>query len=297
MEINRTCAYLDILGFRTFIEVNRDLYGAVELINYYQNVLNLTNMAAKVSAARTTTDALSCEDEALRNRNLQLKFTTFEHFLPTSDSIFIQSSSEDRGLFVAQISSFLLKCLTLIRPMPKFPLLLRGGIAYGECCAMPVTSILNNTTKESAVLAGMAVAEAVRLEGRTKGDGPMLLCSKSFYEALPEETRKYIKTVGDQYIILWPAFYYYDACSENHTDFRHEQEFDELFGLAANWWKEYNHLPYGSHYYGFLKLIIESTLKYYSVDGRHTGEARKYIEKAIEENGLSSKAADLMKTT
>ena len=321
---NYVCAFLDLLGFRTYI--GKDLRGAANLIMEYKNVLDLTLMAQNVRAPRTARGSDLSQSPALQNHNLQLKVTSFDYFLPFSDSIFIRSSNPD--LFVAQISSFLSKCLTLINkghefdetsehpfqtgvrdaithkkgrtiakqvPVFSWPVLFRGGISYGDCHPMKVTSILNGLKESATILAGNAVVEAVQFERRVKGSGPMLMCSKSFYNSLSKEGRKYVEKVRDHYEILWPAFRYYDDGPNSSGDFRHAQTFEELFRPAAIWWNACNHLEYASHYYNLLKLIIRSTLHYYSLDGRSVAAARRHIETRLKEHGLLSKAADLMK--
>jgi hypothetical protein len=315
------CAFLDILGFRNYI--TKDLLGASNLIMEYHNVLELTIMAQKLSDANKQHVSQNPElDEA----NLQSKFTSFDYFLPFSDSIFIISSNPD--LFVAQVSSFLSKCLTLIEPglesdetsedpfqkgmrkvttqkkgqpvinqIPvfKWPLLFRGGISYGECHPMKVASILNGQKEDATILLGESVVEAVQFEGKVKGNGPALMCSKSFFNSLSKSSRKYLVKVQDHFEVLWPAFRYYDLTSSRDGGFQHRKEFDELFEPAVRWWKACNHLEHASHYYNFIKLIIESTLHYYSLEERSTKDAKRYINNSLEKHGLLSKANHLMK--
>jgi hypothetical protein len=186
---------------------------------------------------------------------------------------------------------------TIFEQMPEFnwPLLFRGGISYGECHPGQVTSLLNGQEGRTTILLGKALIEAVQLEGKAKGNGPMLMCSKSFYDSLSREGRKYVVKVQDHYEILWPAFRYCGVCADSNVGFRHESEFDEFFEPAIRWWKACNHLEYAGQYYNFIKLIIRSTLRYYSLDGRSIVPARQYIETSLKKHGLLSKAMDLMK--
>src|SRR5208337_3601506 len=99
----------------------------------------------------------------------------------------------------------------------------------------------------------------VRLEGTEKGNGPMLICSESFYEHLSEESREYVEKVRDHYEILWPAFRYGEEVCDS-SEFRHAERFEELFQPAVDWWRQYGNTEYASHYENLLRLIIRGTL-------------------------------------
>jgi hypothetical protein len=65
-----------------------------------------------------------------------------------------------------------------------FPVLFRGGIAFGSCFSLEINSINNHEATKLPILVGRAVVEAVQLETRIRRKGPTLICSQSLYNIL-----------------------------------------------------------------------------------------------------------------
>jgi hypothetical protein len=261
----KVCAYLDMLGFKYFIF--KDLKGAIESLNSYHMMLDLKMQSMMMRRRRNNSNS-----EELNKIIERGEISSFDHFLPFSDSIFIQSSMPD--LFVAQLSSFLISTFGLksstyafsekgkdpsivsIRNSSVdsngsviqrnaleywFPVLMRGGISFGECHPININSIIDKHFKTIPNLVGSAVVEAVQLEQAIKGEGPRLICSQAFFNALQDKHDKYIikyDNIANAHEILWPAFTYIEG---NDVHLELINQYENLFRPAANLWKAYGH--------------------------------------------------------
>lgn len=294
--------FLDILGFGNVTIKN--INNALELISDYQTIINL-----KITDEKT--------HPILKITNEDLLVDSFETFLPFSDSIFITSTIPEK--FIKQVSHFLIHSFQLnaeqyTNPESKenplstninifkstseittinierSPLLFRGGVSYGEVESININSIINNEISTITNLTGKALVESVKLE--KSGKGPRVFCNKSLIDNLSEECiEKYIGTIlkDELYEIYWPSLIYIDDNSfEGNIKY-----FDTLFIPATNLWKAFNHLDYGIHYYEFIKLIVQSTLKYFKFNGDEI-YASNYITEKIKFVGLYEKTNDLM---
>jgi hypothetical protein len=311
MNQQNACAYLDLLGFKYFL--SRDLKGAIALLDNHHTIISLHNLVREMRQKRNRPKSLV----ELAKRN---EISSFDYFLPFSDSIFIQSSKPEK--FVAQLSSFLLNTFLFkshafgspenfedpsIITMTNlkvdesgdiistqtseywFPVMFRGGISFGECHPMKINSIIENKLQSIFNLVGKAVVEAVKIEQTVKG--PRLICSKSFYDALRGSFERYIIKIDNNYEILWPA---YAFIAGNDAESELINQFEDLFLPAVNLWKAYNHFDDGIHYYNFLKLIVRSTLHYFSFNDGDLKVARDFIANRLKQVDLGLKRRDLM---
>ncbi|OQB78871.1 MAG: hypothetical protein BWX88_05032 [Planctomycetes bacterium ADurb.Bin126] len=186
-------AYLDLLGFKSAAGKGAEF--AIQLLQDYYDAVNTALGDARQPCPP------GCEQ--LRERNL---ITSFQHFLPLSDSVFIVSA--DPSLLVFQLSSFLAACFgqrmnafahprdpdqpdkviddatevteTVIcrgedgKPIVRketthwLPVLFRGGITYGEFHLLRNAAIVDKVRQETRNLAGRDVVEAVGLEERMR---------------------------------------------------------------------------------------------------------------------------------
>jgi len=316
MTQNNVCAYLDVLGFKSYIL--KDLRGALDLLNDPQSIIFSESIERRIHPPESYTDA------TLRSLAERRVLGSFDYYLPFSDSIFIQSSNPD--LFVAQISTFLLRTfwvkscvfdvpesreepsrvtmLCLDREEGKistretaywFPGLFRGGISFGECVPVQINSLVNSEMRPITNLVGKAVVEAVEIvEGSAEVPrlkGPRLICSQSFYEALSDKHERYVVKVDKGYEVLWPAFAFIEG---NDVKLELINQFGSLFRPAVNLWKAYNHLDVGIHYYTFLKLVVRSALHYFSFNHENLRLAQEHITTKLEEKHLQLKTGDLM---
>jgi hypothetical protein len=135
--------------------------------------------------------------------------------------------------------------------------------------------------------------EAVQLE--TSGvKGPRLICTQAFYEGLTNKYERYIipyDKTGNLFEILWPAFAYING---NDIDLELINQFEEFFNPAVTLWKAFNHFESGINYYNFLKLIIQSTLHYFSFDATHLEKAKRHITERLRQVDMDLKTNDLM---
>jgi hypothetical protein len=308
--MNKIVAYLDILGFGNHTYTNVE--EALELLSDYQEIIRQKIIDKK-------SHPLSDYPEELQELAKQNMVDSFEYFLPFSDSLFIQSSSPND--FVKQISHFLLACFQLKanaysypedpsdpskitkkqigkkngkyikkdKPYHWYPLIFRGGISYGETYIFDINAIVDSNLTKIKNIAGPALVKAVK-ELEPLGKGPRLFCDSDFVNQLDPETKKYCKKLPDKhYEILWPAFHYIKANNESEIN-----KICELIRPVANLWKAYNHLPFGIHFWEFLRLVVEASIRYFEIQG-NSKIAEDEISKCLELNGLKDKEGALKK--
>jgi len=214
--------------------------------------------------------------------------TSFNMFLPMSDSVFVTSS--DPNLFIRQlshllVSQFVFRLHSFANPEldadPRlvtmksieltgsavqmsehrirwWPILYRGGVAFGDVYSlkMPAISDLGKTLPN---LTGMAVVEAVRLE-KLVGKGPRLACSEAFAKQITGDSAAFIATnptIGppSQYEILWPMAMFAD--SQGPADGLANHLLEWLTG-AINLWCHFANCPVGVHYLELITLTIRA---------------------------------------
>lgn len=312
----KSCVFLDLLGFKYY--VYKDIAGAIGLLNNYQTIIH-----TKIKVSQITSKERE-EDAELRNLIEQGRLSSFDCFLPFSDSILIQSSNPD--LLIPQLSNlmrntflFTSHAYTIPESLEDpsivtmrtlgineagevsatkskahwFPVMFRGGIAYGECHSLQINSLINGRLSTITNLVGKAVIEAVKIES-SGIKGPRLVCTRSFYEVLQNKYRRHIIPYdrdGIFYEVLWPAFAYIDG---NDVKLELSNQFEDLFMPAVNLWKAINHLDSGIHYYNFIKLIIQSTLHYFSANTSQLEIAKEYIVKRLNQVDMTMKINDLV---
>jgi len=304
----QSVVFLDILGFKAYTGI--DTVAAAQLLLDYNNAINtkLADMAQFPGAAYL--------DQGLRQLAQAGEVGSFEVFLPCSDSAFIISNQPD--LLVRQVSRFLIDSfaftsdafahpeneadpttVTIAEISPVgirrrfqerwFPLLFRGGIAYGDVLTLQVTGIGQNGRMNTTNLAGTAVVNAVGLE--KTGKGPRLFSRADFYEQLNAESRALFAQISaDCYELLWPMLLYHDPNSPD-ADINH---FSDLFLPAANLYQVFRrNADVEPHYREFLKLIIRATTRHFE---RHNWleSAQVHIRGRIAAYGLGEMEANLL---
>jgi len=232
---------------------------------------------------------------SLQNLAMKKAVSSFNYFLPFSDSIFI--SSDDPNLFLKQLGSFALTCFTLTSKQYQnpsdpnnptkvtrrisyqklieenwYPTVFRGGIAIGEAEVIELSGIVSNKPKKITNLAGEAVVKAVSLEQKVKG--PRIVFEKDLYDKLDPSTKIYTSEteIKDIYELLWPCFIY--NLEEGYV-YMAIGEFYRLFLPALNLWKAYNHTPFSEHYFKFVELVVSGTLKVF--------DALEHKDRAVEQ--------------
>lgn len=316
MKEMKSCVFLDLLGFKYY--VHKDIAGAFGLLNNYQSIIHTKIMASRMRAKKRE------ENEDVRRLIENGSLSSFDCFLPFSDSILIQSSNPD--LLIPQLSNFIVNTfhftshayaipesladpsIVTIRTIGInesgelnasessehwFPVMFRGGIAYGECHSVQINSLINGEIGSTTNLVGQAVIEAVQIEGAGI-KGPRLICTHAFYEALQNKHEQYIVPYDKDnkyYEVLWPAFAYIHG---NDASLDLSNQFEDLFTPAVNLWKALNHSESGIHYYNFLKLIIQSTLHYFSFDTANFEKVKRHVITRLNQVDLGLNINDLM---
>lgn len=208
------CCFIDVLGFGHASKVPED---ALRIIENFQQIY-----AGK--------DIGEMQD-----------FSSFLHFLPFSDSIFICSQHPDS--FVQDLAKFIFRSFNLtsytyeypedkkrpeeteivdinwseatIKHVKKnwYPAIFRGGIDFGNVTVFSQPSTFYHKMKMQDNLVGASVTSAVRLEELHGFHGARMLCSNIFAQKLSSEIQlKYLNKVTittDKgmkvfYELLWP---------------------------------------------------------------------------------------------
>ena len=271
-------AYLDVLGFSSYTE--EDFAGALRLLSHQELILRQKLQDGELHPPSSYPDASLA---ALAEAHL---VSSFEHFLPFSDSLFIVSETPD--MFARQLSHFLIECLTLVgyvyddpdnpsRPeavkaveFPSgaaheeswYPPLWRGGMAAGDLVFGGVTGIEHGKEVRVPNLAGPAVVKAVVAEKKLRG--PRLLCEAGFENNCGPDVRRYFRSAAPGVSeLLWPAFIY----NLNNESRIEVFEFQKLWRPAVGLWKsKRGHVSF-EHYDEFLKLLIRSFLCWADIAG------------------------------
>jgi hypothetical protein len=275
MSEKKIVAYLDLLAMSSFVRENTE--DALKVFNNYFAILNVKLNDSIINPTPAYNNQL--ENIALNN-----SVSSFENFIPFSDSIFISSSNPN--IFLKQLGTFVLDCFTFTSDVyfnpdnpakpteVKFnlakeiiteniyPSLFRGGIAFGEVVSLQINGIANYNIHKFANLAGKAVVDAVKLEQKVKG--PRIVFKKDLVENLNADIIKHIRIteIDNLYELLWPGFYY---IIENG-----ESEIIKLMDLlipAINLWKANSHKSYSEQYFNLIELIVSSTVKLFSDNG------------------------------
>lgn len=305
--MNKAVAYLDILGFSN--AVNNSVFDAIMCLNSFNTILSTCIRDLKVAP-------MSSYDPIIQDLANRMSVSSFEEFIPFSDSVF--ATSTDCSLFVMQLGNFALKsfmftshfyCYTdnlddptltytiglkmnenggqeiVKEPYHLPPVLFRGGLSWGEIVNLTPIALIGGNTKVIDTLAGKAVVKAVRYE-QSGLKGPRLFFDKSLYAQLDERTKKYCRAIPEKdktglFEILWPAMGYI-------TENAYRQEFCkfyELFDAAYNLWipfKQNGPSDVAEHYLAFMQLIISGTTQIYKLFWDEKDYAIEEIRKHLE---------------
>ena len=263
--------YLDLLGFKSFLLEDPD--AALVTLEDFHSVL---------ATRQGWEDQGHCIPAFLA-------VDSFDFLLPMSDSVFILS--KDPAKVAQQLSTFLSSVFLLsggafsdgmadpsnvLRQCVKnyqldasgegqvtsywekwYPVLFRGGIAYGDVRVVLTPAICKGERVRIPNLAGPAVAKAVSLE-QEGFQGPRLFCDRKFVKHLRCPATKYLRPVGKEWELLWPAFNY-----QLHQDEKAESyALNDLFFPALALWNHYRGEKPERHYEEFLNLIVRSHLAF-----------------------------------
>lgn len=302
----KVVAFLDLLAFSNHIRENTD--DALMAFTIYRSTLE-----TKITDNHLHPPT-SYQDPILQDLAERSSVSSFNNFLPFSDSVFI--SSDEPNLFLKQLGLFVLHCFTststnyedpcdpsnptkvvhvfndnTTQEQNWYPTLFRGGIAFGEVRDIELTGIVKNNPLKIVNLAGKAVVRAVALESKIKG--PRIVFEKELFDKLDNQTKVYISEteVKGLYELLWTGLIYVPSNGEREVD-----QFSKLFVPAVNLWKAYNHTPFSEHYFKFIELVVIGTLKVFEANG-HKNYAVEHVKKIIkEEKELEYKTKELLKS-
>lgn len=297
-------AYIDLLAMSNFVRENVE--DSLSVFSGYNEILKTKIIDNKIQSAGAEPNLI------LRDLIRRTSMSSFNYFLPFSDSIFLASS--DANLFIKQLGHFVLSCylynatayesdtfnpqkpyiqklLCLDRSEKEcsiYPILFRGGICIGNVREGSVIGIIRDSKQQMPILVGTPVVNAVKMEGIVKG--PRLIIDKSSYESLNPSTKAYIQETEtkDYFEILWPAFHYIKENGMSEIS-----KFHELFEPAFNLWNAFNHTEHAIHYFSLLKLITKSTLVFFEQMGNRE-DAQNYIEQELNKFNISSKKEILL---
>ncbi len=262
--MDKYCVYLDILGFK-----NKRIDEKIQLLTDMQETLDV-----KLSDKKH----LHTVEPRLRAVLKKFLADSFNYFLTLSDSVFIVA--DDLPLLLNQVSNFLSSALILNsqtmweecacdgnphhierdgKVVSVYPLLFRGGIAYGSVEILKVMNMVNKERTHVTNLTGEAVERAAELEQTECHKGPRLFCHKDIFERAGE-LQKFFQLLDAKkglYEVLWPAF---NVIEESEDKIQSELDglFLDFFIPAYELLKFYKGKKYDYHYIGFLKLVMKS---------------------------------------
>ncbi len=273
--------FLDLLGFGK--AVKDDTASAVRLLEDYATALREAVQDAKVHPAA------SYSSQDLRRIAEHSAATSFHHFLPMSDSVFIVSDAP--ADLVSQLSHFLVDCFwpnigaylapekadprsvsikhttfskngvrTSVEREQWLPVLFRGGASWGEVHVYNSPSIAAGELRSQANLMGKAVVEAVGLE-KAGFKGPVLLCTARFAGTVTGDATAYLRKVavsGDElWEICWPIALFETSSS---LDDALQNEFGQFLRAVLALLKYFAATPLEDQYLAFARLAIRSAL-------------------------------------
>ena len=306
--MNRAVAYIDILGFTSYVDKN--IQDAITVMSNANDIISILFYEKTVHPSDGYDPSL--QELALRN-----SIESIDDYLPFSDSVFLSSSNPSQ--FLLQLGSFLSKAFLytaniytkpkeLSRPTESVvistsvdegghlfavktkihvpPVLFRGGVTYGEVERLSPMAIVNGIATNQCVLVGDTVVRAVSLEKSIKG--PRIIFEDDLYSQLNTNTKKYCRRIpGDlsKYELLWPAMGYI-------ANDRYEHEFhifSDFFDPAYNLWLAFkNDVNVEIQYRKFLELIIVSTLSAYdTIWNKRAFAAEKILLSIRGKSGIS----------
>jgi len=216
--------------------------------------------------------------------------TSFCHFLPMSDSVYIVS--EDPSLLVLQVAHFMVNCFWLRSSAFEFPeatdprtvnvadisrtggsnngknreelwlpVLFRGGMSSREVRIYDAPNVSEGKLTHRQNILGKGVIEAVSLE-KSGAKGPVLLCPMGFDAQLTNDAKKYvgkIEIAGKPFLeVCWPIALFETA--ENLNDALNN-EFGRFLRVILNLLKYFSRGPFEAHYLDFGRLAIRSALQ------------------------------------
>lgn len=301
------CAYIDILGFKSFVNENTD--GAIRLLQNYQVQLQFLDQFLKK------------DDYSIPYRKDSIKY-----LIPFSDSIFFYS--EQPSEFVMQLSDFINSSFSftsdafsnpedpnhpenvseqsidykdgkvIVNSIPSkwYPLLFRGGIGNGDAQIMELQCIHNSILTKTPFIFGNSVIEAVKMETIKVNEenikGPRILCTKEFYELLNTRAKKIVHPAfdcPDFYELNWTAIHYLMTDDLNEwriTNLLTNDFFINMFVPASGLWKAYKNTINEKHYRNFLKLIVKGIVHYVN-DTEFVDQTNTFVRKSIDQVELN----------
>jgi len=164
-----------------------------------------------------------------------------------------------------------------------YPVLFRGGMAWGEVCVYEAPALVAREVVQRHNLVGKAVVEAVGLE-QAGAKGPVLLCSEPFAARLSMQAKDYLRqiTVGNKNLleICWPA-----ALCETATSLSDAllNDFGWFFHAVLNLLKFFAGGHLEVHYLELARLTIRSGLLRFPSD---RAALEKHVERAAADVSL-----------
>jgi hypothetical protein len=301
------CAYIDILGFKNFVNENSE--GAIKVLQNYQVQLQFLDKFPKGDTYTTP-----------------YKTDSFNYLVPFSDSIFFYS--EKPSEFVMQLSNFVNGSFSFTSdafsnpedaehpenvnergavmeegkvvmknfPSKWYPLLFRGGIGFGDARVMELHCIHNGEKKKTPFVFGNSVIEAVKMEtvqvNNENIKGPRILCTSELYNQLNERAKKIVHPAFDKpefYEVNWTAVHYLMTDDPNPwfvNQLLMNDFYLHMLVPASSLWRAYRNTATELHYRNFIKLIVKGVQHYFS-GTEYLNQVNIYIKESIEKENLS----------
>lgn len=261
----KAIAYLDLMGFRAACDSALDDSLPIEMLDDENHAIEIAKADEKVKI----------NDPKLKEIHEKGTLTSFEHYLPFSDSIFVVSNCPCK--FVYQLSNFIINCICLSDGVDELnPVIFRGGLFYGDARLVSPKALINRELKDTYNLVGEGVVGAVHLEEMQKDldniYGPRILCDCEFVNRLCGKAKSYVgrcATDISRNELFWPMVHFVeddslddDGCGRNVITREKDQVVGRLCELLSSAYELYNKHKsqerVAKHYEGFMHLLIAS---------------------------------------
>lgn len=235
--MEKLCCYLDLIGFKSAVEKDSEI--AFELLNNYQGVLEISKIVNQIFDAT--------------------KYSSFEDFIPMSDSLFITGINPDS--FIKDISEFLVDCYLFDAQNGETQkTLFKGAISFGEIETFTQNCLIDKSIVKQKNILGKGIDSSVSLYENHKNDkGPRIFIDSIVYEKLSKEIKEaYLFSNGNIKELLWP-----------YCQFDNKNEFNclitkysiEFLRTSIEQYKKNRLEKWSSYYSEFVKLVLNAGMQ------------------------------------
>lgn len=306
-ETDNIVVFLDLLGFSECVKTKGNFQAAVSKMENYNTIVGIQFTEQIIHPVGNYPDQIK---ELAESSYL----TTFDYFLPASDSVFIATKKENLNVFVKQLCSFLYKSYSITAnkyadpedeteatlqkgwtfkvggktiktdDIYYSPCLFRGGMAIGECKPLEQVRVVNGQLKnDNCNLVGKAVVEAVHMEKLV--NGPRVVVTQSFYSQCDLDIQKHyfrkVEDIKEKYKEeieedIYELLWPASAFIRDNGIQLEVKILDEFVEGAYNLYKSESNKGAEKHYIAFIELLYNTILTFWDNETKAQDVVRKY---------------------